>query len=93
MAAGVSLPSSTNVGGLPDLIKHDVNGLLVPPADPKALANAISRISQSTELVEIFSENAKKVIERYDWQILLKDFSEVIEDLIRNTYDSQLRIS
>jgi glycosyltransferase involved in cell wall biosynthesis len=40
-----SLPVvATAVGGLPDLIEPGVNGLLVPPRDPPALAGALSEL-------------------------------------------------
>jgi glycosyltransferase involved in cell wall biosynthesis len=31
----------TNVGGGPELVEHDRNGLLIPPSDPSALADAV----------------------------------------------------
>jgi hypothetical protein len=40
---GESLIAS-RVGATPALVSHDVNGLLVPPGDPAALAAAITRI-------------------------------------------------
>ena len=32
---------ATRVGGVPDLVADGTNGLLVPPADPAALADAL----------------------------------------------------
>lgn len=44
-AMAASLPViATNVGGIPELVHHEENGLLVPPADPVALALAIGRL-------------------------------------------------
>lgn len=34
---------ATRVSGTPELIEHEVNGLLVPPRDPAALAGALER--------------------------------------------------
>ena len=35
---------ASNVGGLPDTVRHGKTGLLVPPADPAALAAAITEL-------------------------------------------------
>ena len=43
MAAG--LPTvATTVGGIPEIIEHERSGLLIPPRDPAALAEAILRL-------------------------------------------------
>lgn len=39
----------TNAGGVPEIITDGVNGLLVPPRDANALANAIERIYTDSE--------------------------------------------
>jgi glycosyltransferase involved in cell wall biosynthesis len=43
LATGVPVVAS-RVGGIPDIIVHEYNGLLVEPRDPKGLAEAIIRI-------------------------------------------------
>lgn len=48
MAAGLAV-IGTSVGGIPDLITHEDNGLLVPPGDPAALASALAGLIQNGE--------------------------------------------
>ena len=43
MAAGRPIVA-TNVGGVPDAVRHEENGLLVPPSNPDALAVALARL-------------------------------------------------
>ncbi len=43
---------ATNAGGIPELVEHEENGLLVPPNDADALANAIDKLASSAELRE-----------------------------------------
>lgn len=40
----------TNISGIPEIIEHQVNGILVPAEDVSALARAISDLIQSPEL-------------------------------------------
>jgi glycosyltransferase involved in cell wall biosynthesis len=46
MASGLPV-IATNVGGLPEIVRHGENGLLVPPTDPAALATAMIRLASS----------------------------------------------
>lgn len=49
MASGLPIVVS-DVAGVPTLVQHEVNGLLVPPSDPAALAAAIERLIQNGDL-------------------------------------------
>jgi glycosyltransferase involved in cell wall biosynthesis len=48
MAAGKAV-IATNVGGVPDVVKHEETGLLSPPGDAPALAAAMVRLAASPE--------------------------------------------
>jgi glycosyltransferase involved in cell wall biosynthesis len=41
---------ASNVGGLPELVRHEETGLLVPPGDPGALAGAMRRLVDDSSL-------------------------------------------
>lgn len=49
MAAGVPVVA-TAVGGVPEIVKHGVNGWTVPPRQPEAMAAALARLLQEDEL-------------------------------------------
>ena len=49
MASGLPIVVS-DVAGVPTLVQHEVNGLLVPPADPAAIAEAVNRLIRDGDL-------------------------------------------
>ncbi|MBK8252336.1 MAG: glycosyltransferase [Polyangiaceae bacterium] len=51
MAAGVPIVS-TNVDGIPDMIKHEETGLAVPSCDPAALADGVVRVFNEPDLAK-----------------------------------------
>jgi glycosyltransferase involved in cell wall biosynthesis len=50
---------ATDAGGIPDLVTHEVEGLLVPPADPVTLASALARVLADRDLAERMGEAAR----------------------------------
>lgn len=62
---------STSVGGIPEVVRHDVNGLLVPPNDSDALAVAIERFFNE-ELGDVFSRNIRSTSEDFSWKPLIE---------------------
>jgi glycosyltransferase involved in cell wall biosynthesis len=63
MAARKAIVAS-RVGGLADTITDNETGLLVPPADPKALAEAILTVIESPGLAERLGASARRHAEQ-----------------------------
>ncbi|MGQ9806757.1 MAG: N-acetyl-alpha-D-glucosaminyl L-malate synthase BshA [Chlorobiales bacterium] len=59
MSCGVPVVSS-NVGGLPELVKHGVNGFLFDVGAIDLMASAVLHILDSPERWQFFSDNARK---------------------------------
>lgn len=71
---------STNVGGIPHLIKDQEIGLLVPPKNKLAMVHAISTLLENPDLVKNLSQNARTQAEKFDWEIVKKEWKEVLLD-------------
>lgn len=54
---------ATTVGGIPDLVDQ-TNGILVPPGDSNALANAVTLLAQDAELRRRMGHAARQTYER-----------------------------
>ena len=54
---------STTVGGVPDMIRHDVDGLLVPPRDAEALADALVDLLQDPARRQAMGRAARRRFE------------------------------
>ncbi|WP_246035914.1 glycosyltransferase family 4 protein [Winogradskyella algicola] len=67
MALGLPIVS-TDVGGLPYLISHNEDGLLVPPNDVDAMLNAIIKLKEDQNLKNKLVINARKKVEKFDWK-------------------------
>ncbi len=62
MAAGIPVVSSA-VGGMPESVRDGENGLLVRPADPAALADAIDRLLCDPDLRRRLGERGRAIVE------------------------------
>ena len=73
---------ATRVSAIPELVADGENGLLVPPADPEALAKAISRLIENPSLRENMGQNGfQRVVNSYSWENTGDKFYQIIKGL------------
>ena len=78
MAAGVPI-IATKVGGIPELIKHNVNGILITPGSAEELCAGILRLYTESNLRENFIKYNKKFCLKFD----ISNYISKIEEIYR----------
>jgi glycosyltransferase involved in cell wall biosynthesis len=82
MAAGIPT-ISTNTSAIPEIITHGVNGLLVPPEDSEALAEAIIYAIESPAVMNEMAEAGKKRIkECFTWGRVAEKYCRAYDSLL-----------
>ena len=64
MARGVPIVA-TSVGGVPDVIRDEENGLLIPPANTEAIAEAVLRLVNDEKLRGRLVKNGLETVKEY----------------------------
>jgi glycosyltransferase involved in cell wall biosynthesis len=72
----------TEVGGLPEVVKHNVNGLVVAPADPAALAESILTLLRDDRRREVMAKAARRRAAEFDIRTSVRRMEEVYEELL-----------
>jgi glycosyltransferase involved in cell wall biosynthesis len=84
LAFGLHTPViTTDVGGLSESVAHEKTGLVVPPEDPEALAEAIVQFFEQN-LGPGFEENIRSDTETFSWQRLV----DQLEGLANPVFDA-----
>jgi glycosyltransferase involved in cell wall biosynthesis len=82
-ALALGLPvAATAVGGIPEAVTDGVEGLLVPPKDPEALADAIATITGDDALRTAMGHAARRASERFDIRIATRRIEALYRELV-----------
>jgi glycosyltransferase involved in cell wall biosynthesis len=82
MAAGAPVVA-TRVGGTPEAVTDGRTGLIVPPADPAALAASIARLLEDGELARRLGRAARQTIaDRFSVDRMVKTTEDLYLDLL-----------
>ena len=73
---------ATRVGGLPYLIKHRENGLLVPNEDVEAMTSAVKELLDNPVLTQSISLGARRLAERSAWTRVRVDWEELVAKVL-----------
>ncbi len=87
MACGVPVVC-TNIGGLPEVVKHKINGLLVNVGDILQFSSAVEEILTNTNLYKTMSQNSLDIVnENFRSDIITKQYEDFYMEIIDSQND------
>ena len=74
---------ATNVGGLPEQVEHDKYGLIVPPCDVEALANAMNHLLSNPEKLQEYADNIESDYAEgpKSWKEIAKKLNAIYQEI------------
>lgn len=82
-AMSYSLPIvSTNVGGIPEIVKDGINGYLFDAGDKTAMAQAIDSLIENREQNKKFGENSLKMVQDHLPESVAKQLTELYQKIL-----------
>jgi len=81
LAAEIPIVAS-DVGGVPEIVENEANGLLVPPGDPAELTRACLHLLQDRELRSRIVQAGNTVVQqRFDTGVQIEQLSHIYEEV------------
>ncbi len=68
-------------GGIPEVVFHDKNGLLVPPGNERALADAMLRLADDPALRKRLGMTALDTVKQFDIQLTVDKYIRLYDEL------------
>ena len=74
---------ATAVGGTPEIVTQNKNGVLIPPKNPTAMADAILTLLENKNLALSIGEAARKTIEqKFSWEENVRQLEKIYKELL-----------
>ncbi len=85
---------ASNVGGIPEMIQHGVNGMLVPPNDPPALAGSIALLLTDHPLADTLGRAGHDTVhDRFCIQMMVNAVQGLYDEGARRVRPREVAIS
>jgi phosphatidylinositol alpha-mannosyltransferase len=78
MAAGLAVVAS-DIPGYSEVVRHDTDGLLVPPRDPAALAGAVIDVLADDDLAHRLRVAGRARSRTFDWGVVIERLESLYE--------------
>ncbi|KAF0102836.1 MAG: group 1 glycosyl transferase [bacterium] len=72
---------STDVGGVPHLVRHEHTALLVKPGDAPAMAEAMARLIEEEGLKEVLVRNGRVHVQAFTWRAVGPQWLEIYREV------------
>jgi len=78
---------ASNVGAISEVVRHQENGILVPPGDVARLAKAIQYLLDNEEIRQKFGEEGRKwIVKNYSTDIIIRRLCQIYKEAIFRKY-------
>ena len=75
----------TDVGGIPELIKNNETGIIVPSENPSKLAQAVNELLSDKEKAEKLATNGNTFVKNnMTWDVILPKYIQFYENLLKD---------
>src|SRR5467141_496011 len=72
-----------NSGGIPDAVRDGETGILVPPEDPAALADAVCRVLADRGFATQLGQNGRRAVEtHFNWDRVVRDLRAIESEVV-----------
>ena len=75
----------TNVGGIPELIKNNETGIIIPPENSSILAEVVNELLSNKEKAQKLATNGNTFVKNnMTWDVILPKYVQFYEDLLKS---------
>lgn len=69
------------VDGVPEIVRHEHNGLLVPPGDEAALEAALQRIRDDSELARYLGRRGQAMAQAHEPEVMARHYADIYQQI------------